>query len=107
MVHGVVAMNKQLSVEVAFALPDVQALVTVSVAAGATVADAIAQSGIPDQFPEQRLHELQAGIWGRPVGHDCRVTDGDRIELYRPLRLDPKEARRRLAESGRTMGHSK
>ncbi len=99
-------MARKLSLEVAFALPDAQALMTVSVTAGATVADAIEQSGILDQFPEQRLDELQAGIWGRLVGHDCRVADGDRIELYRSLELDPREARRRLAESGRTMGHS-
>ncbi len=104
--HPVVVMARQISVEVVFALPDVQVLVTVTMEAGASVADAIRQSGIPERFPGQRLDALQTGIWGRPVERSCRVRDGDRVELYRPLQLDPREARRRLAESGRTMGHA-
>jgi putative ubiquitin-RnfH superfamily antitoxin RatB of RatAB toxin-antitoxin module len=47
---------------------------------------------------------MQAGIWGRPVERDQAVSDGDRVELYRPLNMDPREARRRLAAAGRTMG---
>jgi hypothetical protein len=99
-------MARKISVEVAFALPDVQVLVTVSMEAGASVADAVQQSGIPERFPERRLDALQTGIWGRPVERSCRISDGDRVELYRPLQLDPREARRRLAESGKTMGHA-
>jgi hypothetical protein len=105
--YPVVVMARKLSVEVVFASPDVQALVTVSMAAGASVADAVQQSGIPEQFPELHLDGLQTGIWGRPVERSCRIRDGDRVELYRPLQLDPREARRRLAQSGKTMGHAR
>jgi putative ubiquitin-RnfH superfamily antitoxin RatB of RatAB toxin-antitoxin module len=83
-----------MQVEVVFALLKRQVLLSVNVADGATVADAIAASGIARQFPDHDLDVLQAGIWGQPVGRDRLVTDGDRVELFRPLELDPREARR-------------
>jgi hypothetical protein len=55
-------------------------------------------------FPEGDLANCQAGIWGKPVGRDHRLKDGDRLELYRPLLMDPREARRKLAADGRSMG---
>ena len=61
---------------------------------GATVAEAIATSGLAGQFPGLDFGELQAGIWGKPVERACPVRDGDRVELYRPLEMDPREARR-------------
>lgn len=92
-----------MQVEVVFALPDRQALVTVGVAKGATVADAISMSGLGARFPDVRLDELQAGVWGRPVDRSHAVQPGDRIEIYRGLEIDPREARRQLALLGRTM----
>ena len=83
-----------MQVEVVFALAKRQVLLTVDVPDGATVADAIAASGIARQFPEHDLDALQAGIWGQTVGRDRPVTDGDRVELFRPLEMDPREARR-------------
>jgi putative ubiquitin-RnfH superfamily antitoxin RatB of RatAB toxin-antitoxin module len=44
---------------------------------------------------------LDAGIWSRPAPRDRVLRDGDRVELYRPLRIDPKEARRRRADKAR------
>lgn len=96
-------MAEELQVEVVFALPDRQVLVTVSLDAGATVADAIVASGLPAQFPAEQLDSLPTGIWGRAVERDQSVSDGDRVEIYRPLELDPREARRQLAQLGRTM----
>src|SRR5688572_2940506 len=96
--------GEPLSVEVVFALPDRQELVTVTVDEGATVADAIARSSVGASFPEWNLEDCAVGIWGRPVGRDQRLRDGDRVELYRPLKLDPREARRTLAAQGRSMG---
>jgi putative ubiquitin-RnfH superfamily antitoxin RatB of RatAB toxin-antitoxin module len=86
----------RINVEVVFALPDKQELVTIELPSTATVADAIEESGLQHR-------NLQAGIWGRPVGRGQRLSNGDRVELYRPLQRDPRVARRELAESGLTM----
>ena len=83
-----------MHVEIVFALPEKQVLLEVSAPDGATVEDVLSRSGIARQFPDQDLAAFQAGIWGRPVSRDQRVRDGERIELLRPLELDPREARR-------------
>ena len=90
-------------VEIAFALPERQLLETVSVTAGETVLDVITKSGLQEAFPEYEIDRLAVGIWGHEVRHDRVVKENDRIEIYRPLQLDPREARRQLALSGRTM----
>ena len=90
-------------VEIVFALPDRQALRVVSVTAGETLADAVSKSGLREAFPEFDIDGLAWGIWGHEAPPDQSVKDGDRIEIYRPLKLDPREARRQLAMSGRTM----
>ena len=82
-----------MQVEVVFALPERQVLVTVSVPDDATVADVLTASRIARQFPDD-LDALQAGIWGQPVDRSQVVKEGDRIELFRPLEMDPREARR-------------
>ncbi len=83
-----------MQVEIAFARPDQQLLLTVQVPEGATVARVIDASGLARQFPDEDLAVLQAGIWGRPAGRDRVVREGERVELYRPLEMDPREARR-------------
>jgi hypothetical protein len=62
--------------------------------AGATVADALRASGLVDVLSAEDLAPLEPGIWGRAVPGDTRLRDGDRVELTRPLTVDPKEARR-------------
>ena len=84
----------RISVELVFALPDRQVLREISVPAGATVADVVARGSLAREFPDQAIEEMQAGIWGRPVERGHVVRDGDRVELYRPLEMDPREARR-------------
>ena len=83
-----------MRVEVVFALPDRQVLETIDMPEGATVMEAIEQSGVERQFPDVSFASLQAGIWGKLVERDQVLSDGDRVEIYRPLEMDPREARR-------------
>lgn len=99
-------MASELKVEVVFATPERQRLISLKVPSGSTVDDAILESRISDQYPSQDLTGLEVGIWGRVVSRDQLLNDGDRIEIYRPLALDPREARRRLAAAGQTMASS-
>ena len=92
-----------IEVEVVFALPEKQFLKTLLVGAGATVAEVVAKSGLLEALPDDSLAKMTLGVWGREVEKNRIVKAGDRIEIYRPLQLDPREARRQLALSGRTM----
>ena len=83
-----------LKVEVVCALPRKEEIRAVTLPEYATVADALAAAGLQG--------EKWVGIFGQRVTPETRVADGDRVEVYRPLRLDPKEARRRRATSRRT-----
>ena len=98
------AGGRTISVEVVFATPERQRLVELDVEQGATVADAIGRSGLADRFSGIDLDALAVGIWGRTVERDHVLRDGDRVEIYRPLSMDPREARRKLAAVGATMG---
>ena len=62
---------------------------------GCTVAEAIAASGIIPLLPEGAMDPARLGIFGRKASADQVVHDGDRVEICRPLALDPMEARRR------------
>lgn len=93
----------EIKVEVVFALADKQQLTAVTLPDGATVSDAIAASLVAQIFPEQDLDVLDVGVWGRSVTREHVLADGDRVEIYRALALDPREARRQLALTGRTM----
>ena len=92
-------MAERLAVELVLATAERQVLLALDVAVGASVADVIARSDIGSQFPELPLDEMPVGIWGRPVSRDSLVGHGDRVELYRPLEIDPREARRRRAHA--------
>ena len=80
-----------LRVEVVYASGKVAEVVAVRLPAGATVRDAIAASGLAPRDWNA------VGIFGRRVPADAALADGDRVEIYRPLLLDPKEQRRRRA----------
>ena len=104
----------QLRVEVVFALPERQELITVLLDPGSTVADAIARWSIAmakEKSNEKavarwNIDRCAVGVWGHPVGRDQPLQDGDRVEIYRPLRIDPRDERRALAAKGRSMGKS-
>jgi putative ubiquitin-RnfH superfamily antitoxin RatB of RatAB toxin-antitoxin module len=81
-------------VTVVYARPDVRHLLQVEIAPGATIEQAIEASGLLSLEPELRTGALDVGVWNRVVRLDSLVSDGDRIEVYRPLTFDPKEARR-------------
>jgi uncharacterized protein len=61
---------------------------------GATVADALARSGWRERFGAEAFDALVPGLWGRRCEPTAALRERDRIELYRPLQVDPKEARR-------------
>lgn len=81
-------------VTVVYARPGVEHVLRVELASGATVGQAIAACGLLALEPDLARAPLEAGVWNRAVALDTAARDGDRIEVYRPLTLDPKEARR-------------
>jgi uncharacterized protein len=87
-----------LQVEVVFALPGDARLCSVQVLPGTTIKEAVEQSGILQSFPAVDLAHNKVGIFNKIKQLDDRVNDGDRVEIYRPLIVDPKEARRHRAE---------
>jgi uncharacterized protein len=88
-----------ISVEVVYALPEGADSARVTLASGATAGDAIRAAGVLERHPEIDLATLKIGIFGAIVSSARAVRDGDRVEIYRPLQLDPKEARRRRVRS--------
>lgn len=84
----------EIVVEVVYARPDTQELVPVLVPDGATVREVIEKSLILERFPEIDLKVNTVGIFSQPVALDRPVNAYDRVEIYRPLRVDPREARR-------------
>jgi len=88
-----------LRIEVAYALREEQVLLELEMAGGATARQAVERSGILQRFPEIDLARAGLGIFGRVVSPDTPLRDGDRVEIYRPLVADPKQARH--ARAGR------
>ncbi len=84
-----------MEVEVAYARPDRQRIVTLQVPEGTTLLEAAKLSGIADLFPEINLDEIDMGIFGKVIKSpgEQSLREGDRVELYRPLKIDPKQAR--------------
>ena len=82
-----------MKVSVAFAMPDRQTVLELEVSAGATVAEALEQSGIVSTVPGAA--QMAVGIYGKITSRETVLQPGDRIEIYRPLTEEPKEARRR------------
>jgi len=99
--------EKSASVEITYATSQRQVLFELTVAVGQSVGQVIDESGIYAEFPNQGLEAADVGVWGHPVERSRAVCDGDRIEIYRPLQMEPREARRLLAESGRTMSQAR
>jgi len=87
-------------VEVAYATPTRQEVIEVAVPPGATVEQVIRASGMLERFPEIDLAHQSVGVFGERAHLRDPVRDRDRVEIYRPLIADPKEARRARAGSG-------
>jgi len=86
-----------IEVEVAYALPQTQSVVILKVPVGTTVREAIARSGIAAQAAEGDWDAVAVGVFGRRVPLTTVLHEHDRIEIYRPLIADPKQARRKRA----------
>ena len=91
-------------IEVAYATPEKQIILNCEVDAGNTVRDVVRNSGISQHFPEIDHDRCDLGVFGKAVAEDYEPSDGDRIEIYRPLIADPKEIRRQRAAKGLKMG---
>ncbi|HNP36928.1 MAG TPA: RnfH family protein [Woeseiaceae bacterium] len=86
-----------IDVEVVFATSKRQEIVSLKVAAGTSAAELVELSGIARYFPDENINSLSLGVWGRLVEAGHTVRDGDRVEIYRPLERDPRDARRMRA----------
>ncbi len=82
-----------INIVVAYATLEQQTEISLSVEESCTVAMAIRRSGILSIFPNIHISEIQVGIYSRKVALDASLREGDRIEIYRPLLIDPKQAR--------------
>jgi hypothetical protein len=92
-----------INVEVAYALPNQQLIVSLTTAPGTTAEQAIADSGLLQKFPEIDTTVMKIGIFGKMVKPDTVLRELDRVEIYRPLIADPKEVRRQRAAEGKAM----
>ena len=93
-----VSANKMI-VEVAYARPDEQVIIPLNVTPGTIVKTAILESGILERFPEIDLLNSKVGIFGKLGKLDKVLSEGDRVEIYRPLIADPKAARKKKAKT--------
>jgi putative ubiquitin-RnfH superfamily antitoxin RatB of RatAB toxin-antitoxin module len=89
--------NNMITVEIVYALPHQQIIVEEQVALGSTVGEVLVASKIHGQVPDLQIADGKVGIFGKAVKLSQTLKSGDRIEIYRPLINDPKEARRRKA----------
>jgi putative ubiquitin-RnfH superfamily antitoxin RatB of RatAB toxin-antitoxin module len=90
-------------VEVAYALPEQQTVVKLTVAHDATIEDVIRASGLLEQYPEIDLARNKVGVFGKLGKLADTLHPGDRVEIYRPLVADPKEVRKKRAAEGKAM----
>ena len=91
-------MSEKISVEVAYALPEKQRIVKLQVPQGTTVLEAVMQSSMETLFGELTLGpDLKVGVWGKSTTSDRILQAGEREEIYRPLKADPKAVRKARA----------
>src|SRR4249919_2725585 len=99
---GTFVSDARIHIEVVYALPEQHRHVELTLMQGATVADAMEHVGVAPEFADLDLESMPVGIYGRVIAdRSQRLSEGDRIELYRPLTVDPKTARRRRANQSK------
>ncbi len=89
--------NRLLRVEVAYAEPGRQRVLDIAIATGSTLEQALRASGILEEFPSIDLLKNKVGVFGRVCSLQQPLQQGDRVEIYRPLLMDPKDLRRQRA----------
>lgn len=97
-------MSAMLSIEVCYAQPGEETLLAIELPEGATVRQALEASGILGRFPQINLAQQKVGVFGKLKPLDAVLADHDRVEIYRPLMVDPKAARQRRVEKTRKEG---
>ena len=96
--------TEKFSVDVIYALPKQQKVISVMVAPGTRFIDAVKQSEMVKFFPEINLEQVKLGVFSRQAKHDEVLVPGQRVEIYRPLIADPKDVRRQRAEKAKDEG---
>ncbi|WP_057832175.1 RnfH family protein [Colwellia sp. TT2012] len=104
-INDVIVVDK-VTIEVVYGVPHKQKILTLVLAMGTTVEQAIIESGIIDLFPDIDLKVNKVGVWNRAVKLADLINDLDRIEVYRPLLADPKDVRKRRAEKAKREGRA-
>lgn len=88
---------ERIRVEVVYALPETQQVVVVDLPTGGSLRHALERSRLLEALTPEECAQLSFGIFGEMTAPDALLADGDRVEIYRPLREDPKLIRRRRA----------
>ncbi len=96
-------MSETIRVEVVYALPEKQEIVSVVMPAGATVLQVIETSGMFSKYPEIDPAKNKLGVFAKLVKPETVLRDRDRVEIYRPLIADPKSVRKQRAAEGKVM----
>lgn len=96
-------MADSIQVEVTYAKPERQDIVSLKLPEGSTIQQAIEASGLLQRHPEIELAKAKVGIYGKLSRMDTVVRARDRVEIYRPLIADPKEVRKQRAAEGKAM----
>lgn len=96
-------MSEVIHIEVAYALPERQEVVPLTLPAGSTLEQALKASGLLEKYPEIDLAKGKFGIYGKLAKLDTVLRERDRVEIYRPLIADPKEVRKQRAAEGKAL----
>ena len=88
-----------MNIEIVYALSNEQLVHELDLPEGAVVRDAVLASRLTEKFGELKVDETPVGIYGVRVSYDDKLQHGDRVELYRPLLIDPMNARRARAKA--------
>ena len=96
-------MADSIQIEVAYARPERQDVIRLTLPAGSTIVQAIEASGLPQRYPEIDLAKTKVGVFGKLSRMDTVLRERDRVEIYRPLIADPKEVRKQRAAEGMVM----
>ena len=83
-----------MKIQIAYINSETEFLGEIDASQNITVREAIIQSGVLGRFPEISLEQNKVGVFGELVDPEYALAEGDRVEIYRPLSMDPMEARR-------------
>ncbi|MGD9393232.1 MAG: RnfH family protein [Chromatiales bacterium] len=92
-----------IMIEVAYAKPERQLILQLEAEPGITAKEAVIRSGILDEFPDIDIETAKLGIFGKAAPAGTVLNPMDRVEIYRPLIADPKEARKKRAAEGKQL----